>query len=514
MKIDLVLPLLLLPELAGHFSLAMAQPGAFTPTGSMTTARLSHTATLLNDGTVLIAGGVLFSDGTWSASTSAELYHPSTRTFTVTGNMTTARLYQTATLLPDGKVLIAGGMDGQSNPLATAEVYDPRSGTFTATGNMTVARGAPAPRAGLPIVGKDISLPDGPTATLLPDGKVLIAGGYDRESHLLATAELYDRCTGTFTSTGDMTVALRAPMATLLADGRVLIAGLWNAELYDTSAGTFTATVHMTTVRLYPSVARLPDGKILIAGGMDGESDPQATAELFDPATGTFTVTGSMTTRGLDYPWNGRSLQTSTPLPDGSVLIAGGWPNPGMSRTWADLYDPVSGTFSATGDMATGRCLHTATLLTDGSVLVAGGIENYDSVFRGTTPRVLASVELYHPAVLAPPPALLSLSGDGRGQGAIQHADTYQLVLPTDPAAAGEALIIYCTGLAGGTVIPPQVAIGGRLAEVLWFGNTPGFAGLNQVNIRMPSGVEAGAAVSVRLNYAGRPSNEVTIAVR
>jgi hypothetical protein len=198
---------------------------------------------------------------------------------------------------------------------------------------------------------------------LLADGKVLIAGGYEGESHLLATAELYDPSSGTFTAPGDMTQALRAPTATLLADGRALIVGSWNAELYNPSTGTFTAASgHMTTTRLYPAASLLPDRKVLITGGMDGESDPLATAELFDPATGTFTATGNMTTAStsVSIPCGGpgcllplgRALHTSTLLHDGMVLITGGWPNPGLSLASAELYDSLTGTFSATGSMA------------------------------------------------------------------------------------------------------------------------------------------------------------------
>ena len=141
--------------------------GVFTATGSMTTARESHTATLLPDGKVLMAGGF---DGT-NVIASAEFYDPAAGTFTVTGSLTVARVGHTATLLPSGKVLIAGG-DG----LGTAELYDPDSGTFAATGSMIVARSYH-------------------TATLLPNGTVLIAGGWNDDSggagETLASAELY-----------------------------------------------------------------------------------------------------------------------------------------------------------------------------------------------------------------------------------------------------------------------------------------------------------------------------------
>ncbi len=192
-----------------------------TTTGSMSTRRTTHTATLLPNGTVLIAGG----QGNYSGQTAwntAEVYNPSTEMFALVGNMTTPRCYQTATLLTDGAVLIAGGRNNNSAALSSAEIYAPSSQSFAATGSMNSGR---------------VNF----TATPLADGTALEAGGFNVSGNPLNSAEIYSPLAGTFTLTGNMTTARAYQAATIIYNGDILMAGgtdnypssaLSSAELY------------------------------------------------------------------------------------------------------------------------------------------------------------------------------------------------------------------------------------------------------------------------------------------
>jgi hypothetical protein len=269
--------------------------------------------------------------------------------------------------LLDGRVFVAGGEDNTATAIAAVELYNPTTGTWTLTSNMSTAR-------------------VNPTATLLNNGKVLVVGGYsiDDNSFPLASAELYDPTTGTFSPTGSLSTARRNHTATLLSNGKVLIAGGYNGayldapEIYDPSTGVFSVTGSMGTPRRFPTANLLLDGKVLVAGGYGSSSTTLASASLYNVQTGTFSFTGSMI--------NATGRQTGTLLVDGKVLIAGGAYDGVDALSAAELYDPVTGKFTATGSMTIPRWRHNAIRLLNGDVLIVGGRDNVAAV---------ASAEVY-----------------------------------------------------------------------------------------------------------------------
>jgi hypothetical protein len=362
-----------------NFTIQVLAQG-FTPTGTMAAERVWHTATLLSDGKVLVSGGANSAE----LPTTAELYDPTSGKFSATtGNPTTPRISAAATLLKSGKVLITGGK-GANGELATADVYDPTSESFAATTTaMSTTRAYH-------------------TATLLNDGTVLVTGGLNLAGDMtgtpVASAEIYDPTSNSFTLTGSMTTDRFFHTATLLNNGDVLITGglnetggLATAEIYDPVAKTFTATGIMTLPRMGHTATLLGNNKVLVAGGASSfGGDATNTTEIFDPVAGAFAATNSMA--------NARSAHTATLLQNGQVLVAGGAQDfysmgPVSSISSVELLDPTTGNFTPTADMTSVRESQTATLLNTGEVLVTGG-SNGTLGYSATT-IVLASADLY-----------------------------------------------------------------------------------------------------------------------
>lgn len=337
--------------------------GTITLVGAMATGRALHTATLLPDGSVLITGGL----GT-GAIRSAELFDPANSRTRSTGSLLVGRLSHTATLLPDGKVLVVGGYGSGLAGSGTAELYDPATDAFVAAGHLNEPRSDHA-------------------AVLLNNGTILIVGGDTSGAGRTPTAaaELYDPRTATFTPTGSMHVPRIPYGAVRLLDGRVLVAGgtttgkqvTASAETYDPATGRFTMTGSLGTARRKHTSFLLSDGRVFIVGGTTGGDDSHALndAEVFDPASGRFSRAAPML--------EARYKITAVVLPDGSALVVGG------ASELAEVYDPQEGTFHpVTGGSAALRHFPVATLLPDSSVLITGG-------YSGSGPQ--ATVWRYRP---------------------------------------------------------------------------------------------------------------------
>lgn len=335
---------------------AAAMTGDIQAVKEMGNSRAAHSATLLNDGRVLIAGGMGPNE---IRLDSAEIFDGSTMTFTPSGKLGTPRASHTATLLPDGRVLIAGGYNGSY--LQSSEIYDPKKGAFQ-----------PGPRLTIPRSDH--------TATALSDGSILLAGGVSTGWSFLAEAEIFDPKTGKFTAVGKMTSPRESHTATLLQNGKVLITGghkdrreaitiFSSTELYDPVRRVFEPGPEMTIRRHKHDGVILNDGRVLITGGSD-ERDARgayASVEIFDPRANQFRKAGDL--NDARYKLNGAVAV----LRSGRVLVAGG-------SNRAEVFDPKKGSStSINGSFGTKRLFSTATRLRTGEVLITGG---YDENLR------------------------------------------------------------------------------------------------------------------------------------
>jgi hypothetical protein len=271
----------------------------WSSTGALTTTRYHQSATLLPNGKVLLAGGNF-------DVAHAELYEPTTGTWTATGALATPREYHTATLLPNGKVLVAGGAGPSLFSISSVELYDPATGIWTATSGLATPR-------------------QFHTATLLPNGKVLVAGGLARNYSPLSSAELYDPASGTWTETGTMITARYYATASLLLDGKVLFACgfnsdyVTNVELYDPAAGTWMASSEVITPRYSPAATVLSRGTVLVSGGRSSIG-AVSNSELYD------------TGLGFRASWQAQVATLSSPLRYGDRLALSGSQFRGVSE--------------------------------------------------------------------------------------------------------------------------------------------------------------------------------------
>jgi len=347
-------------QVFGQTTATTAAKAGWGFTNRMHTNRYDHTATRLKNDKVLIAGGGGFpcSEGCYATvNSSSELYDPIKGIWSVTGELRQRRSGHSATLLKDGRVLIAGGADfgfdiGKFSNLNSAELYDPATGKWRPTASFNRIEGYNS-------------------ATLLASGKVLAMGrSYPRGY----SAELYDPVTEMWS----ITAAPDLPgISVLLPDGKVLTVANNTPEIYDSATERWSSAGPLNVIRRARTATLLTNGKVF-ATGTDESGLPGA--ELYDPSTGAWSVTGA--------PFAG--VGTVTLLPEGRVLMSGGYTSQNLP-SGEEIYDPETGQWSVTDRLKAPRFAHTATLLVDGRVLVAGGSADEEGFF------ILDSAELYGP---------------------------------------------------------------------------------------------------------------------
>ncbi len=407
-------------------------PNTWTPAAPLNTGRLVDASASLHNGDVLVAGG---QDSSGNTTNSAEIYHPGTDTWVSAGVMSTPRFAPVAVTLQSGKVLVVGGTTDNtgSTALDTGEVYDPSTNTWTSVANtMSSPRG------------------DYPAIALLPNGNVVIAGGADSSGNAVASADIYNPATNTFTPAAAMSTARILTAAIPLPSGKVLVVGgqdtttltpIDTAEIYNPGSNSWSpASNSMSVARTLPGVAPLPNGDVLVAGGvMSGStlSTPSVTtasADIYDPSSNSFSAGPPMSVS--------RVLFGITSLADGRVLVAGGasiYNGGGFISGDSEIYDPRTNSWSEEAPLPPTAGL-TLNLLPNGQALAAGGTANFNA---GST-----QAELYTPPT--PPGAPVAVSATAGSHSA------YVTFAPSANDGGFQALHYTITASSGQTVTTPD----------------------------------------------------------
>lgn len=473
----------LISVLAGATNVQAQQPGGWSMTGSLQreTGIPLHTATLLENDKVLVVGGI-----------GAELYDPETGQWSSTGKLITPRYGHIAVRLADGKVLVAGGIAATAYALYTdrvltsAEIYDPATGAWNPAGNLSVPR-------------------EGHTANLLADGTVLVIGGknyYPGGWVIHSSAEIYDPATGAWSSAGTMPSPHFSHASTLLANGDVLVIGgvssggigIRGAELFNPATGTWRTTGNLITGRERPSATLLPNGKVLVAGGggevicdgVSGQLCAVDTAELYDPVTGQWSATGIMTDR--------RAEHTATLLSNGKVLVAGG-------HRGDVVYYPGEGGFYDPNFDAIVTVLHTAEVYdaATGEWSATGGM----NAFRyGHTATPLANGK-----VLV---AGGRVFGGSRNAAELYDAGVPLLTLNSATYCIGASWDLRVKSLAPNTWIRLAGTFDGKPWEILNWRKTDDNGNYSETGA-FPPGSEG--LYTLYVDVGGRISNEVSFSV-
>src|SRR5579875_752657 len=489
--------------------------GGFVATGSLAAAESHATATLLPNGEVLLAGG---QGPTGAPSAVAELYNPSDGTWSTTGPMLVPVTDATATLVTVGgaqEVLVAGGLTGSAGALSAtqfSQLYNPSTGQWSLTGSLQEAT-------------FDAS------AALTASGEVLYVGGLTSTSATataMQTAELYDPATGSWTLTSSLPVGVAGAQVDALTGGQVLVAGgetgpsgtvVDNAEVYSPSSSSWSQVAPMPVGVAYGATANLPNGAVLVAGG---ETTPSGTltpaTQIFNPSTSSW-----QTANGLPASSYGA---TASLLGSGQVLYAGGLTGPtGAPSAVAELYNPSNGTWSTTGPMLVPVGFATATALGNGDVLLAGGqaATGPTAVAQLSEPTVTtAAPTITSPATLdvvaasfgtftvtatgTPAPIITEIGALPPGMTFVYNGNGTATIAGTPPAGTTGTYPVTVTAANGvGTPATQQLVITVTPAPAPVVVSPPRFTSPSQVLV-LP-----GANAVVTLTASGSPSPTITL---